>query len=77
MKIEESKTKGEVSNLQDKKKNFASASNIKFDGRSEELKGYVFDTDPRNVDRYIICQEEIARHVGASFDHGDLIASTI
>eukprot|EP00957_Ditylum_brightwellii_P057192 4333669-Ditylum_brightwellii.AAC.1 len=63
--MKESKTKGEVANLQDKKRNLASASNNKFDNRSEELKGYVFDIDPRNVNRYIICQEGIAWHVGA------------
>eukprot|EP00957_Ditylum_brightwellii_P026162 1979329-Ditylum_brightwellii.AAC.2 len=77
VKIEESKTKGEIANLQDKKRNLMTASNNKFNGRSGELKGCMIDTDPRNVDRYIICKEEIDQHVGASFDHGDLITSAI
>eukprot|EP00957_Ditylum_brightwellii_P005413 412780-Ditylum_brightwellii.AAC.1 len=60
MKIKEIKTKGDATNLQEKKRSLMSANNSEFDSRSEELKGYMFDTNPRNVDRYIICKEEIA-----------------
>eukprot|EP00957_Ditylum_brightwellii_P190811 14526446-Ditylum_brightwellii.AAC.1 len=64
VKTEENKIKVEVTN-QDKKRNIAATSYNKFDGRSEELKGYMFDKDPRNINNYFICKEEIAWHVGA------------
>eukprot|EP00957_Ditylum_brightwellii_P035770 2712191-Ditylum_brightwellii.AAC.1 len=57
-----------------KKKKFTyGAGGTKFKERSEDLKGFIFDTDPRNADRFVSVQEEFARHVGASVKHGDLI----
>eukprot|EP00957_Ditylum_brightwellii_P173760 13229078-Ditylum_brightwellii.AAC.1 len=54
-----------------------SVTNVKFQGRNDDLKGFIFDTDPRNADRFPIVQEELARYVGANYKHGDLIAKAI
>eukprot|EP00957_Ditylum_brightwellii_P158811 12087883-Ditylum_brightwellii.AAC.1 len=77
VKIEDDKLKAENTSQQDKRKSIVTGGYTKFEGRIKELKGYMFDTDPRNVNCYIICKEEIARNVRASYDHGDLIASVI
>eukprot|EP00957_Ditylum_brightwellii_P003123 237887-Ditylum_brightwellii.AAC.1 len=59
----------------DKKR--APIANAKFQGRSDDLKGFTFDTELRNIDRFSIVQEEIARYIGANYDHGDLISKAI
>eukprot|EP00957_Ditylum_brightwellii_P193006 14695449-Ditylum_brightwellii.AAC.1 len=59
----------------DKKR--APIANAKFQGRSDDLKGCIFDTDTHNIGRFSIVQEEIAQYVGANYDHGDLIAKAI
>eukprot|EP00957_Ditylum_brightwellii_P171666 13069294-Ditylum_brightwellii.AAC.1 len=69
--MEETKTKTDQSGSE--KKRYTS-STVKFEGRCDDLKGYVFDTDPRNADKFTIVQEELARHFGASFEHSDLIS---
>eukprot|EP00957_Ditylum_brightwellii_P040744 3083854-Ditylum_brightwellii.AAC.1 len=46
-----------VPSSSDKKR--APVANVKFQGRSDDLKGFTFDTDPHNIDRFSIVQEEI------------------
>eukprot|EP00957_Ditylum_brightwellii_P055316 4192853-Ditylum_brightwellii.AAC.1 len=57
-----------------KKVNF-SGSHARFDGKCEGLKGFVFNTNPRNADQFTIVQEMIARYVGTNFDNGDLVGA--
>eukprot|EP00957_Ditylum_brightwellii_P032220 2442445-Ditylum_brightwellii.AAC.2 len=49
----------------------------KFEGRYKSLKGYIFDLDTRNMDRFVIFQQKIARYIGADFEHRDLIVEAI
>eukprot|EP00957_Ditylum_brightwellii_P210936 15365573-Ditylum_brightwellii.AAC.1 len=74
VKTEDNKAKTDASSS--KKKRYTS-STTKFQGRCEEFKDYVFDTDPRNADKFTIVQEELARYIGANFEHGDLISQAV
>eukprot|EP00957_Ditylum_brightwellii_P049467 3752957-Ditylum_brightwellii.AAC.1 len=74
VKIENGNTKPEAVGSMEKSKNAGGGMNKKFEGRWSEQLGYVFDTDPRNSNRFSIVQEERARYFGANFDHGDNIA---
>eukprot|EP00957_Ditylum_brightwellii_P164798 12547554-Ditylum_brightwellii.AAC.2 len=76
-KLEESKAKPDGGNTEERRRNNTAVSYTKFEGRCKSLKGYIFDFDPRNIDRCVICQQEIARHIGADFEYGDLIAEAI
>eukprot|EP00957_Ditylum_brightwellii_P024253 1829383-Ditylum_brightwellii.AAC.1 len=49
----------------------------KFMGKCSELSGYVYDTDPRNVDQYSPTTEELARYMGATCENGNLVAKAI
>eukprot|EP00957_Ditylum_brightwellii_P105002 8003007-Ditylum_brightwellii.AAC.1 len=77
MNVDESKIKCDAPTRSKKKKFTYGARCTKFEGCSEDLKGFIFETDPRNTDRFVIVQEGFARHVGASFEHGDMISEAI
>eukprot|EP00957_Ditylum_brightwellii_P153306 11667657-Ditylum_brightwellii.AAC.1 len=48
-----------------------------FEGRSKELKGFVFDKDPRSADRFEIVKDKCSRFYGATFKHGNKVKNSI
>eukprot|EP00957_Ditylum_brightwellii_P106006 8086955-Ditylum_brightwellii.AAC.1 len=74
VKTKDNKAKADASSS---KKKRCTSSTTKFQGHCEELKDYAFDTDPRSANKFTIVQEELARYIGANFEHGDLINQAV
>eukprot|EP00957_Ditylum_brightwellii_P032851 2490553-Ditylum_brightwellii.AAC.1 len=77
VKSEESKVKPEMAGSAEKKKVNFSGSHGRFDGKCEGLKGFIFNTIPKNADQFTIVQEEMARYVDANFKNGDLVSTAV